>query len=66
MACEGYEHGERVELVARIPNQPMIEGSIGEIVSIDSLRHKLDVNFRDYGLIRGLDAHAFQSLAMPL
>jgi hypothetical protein len=59
MACDGYEHGESVILERPLPESFVRVGSVGRIVEIDSERHRLDVVFVNYGLMRGLDAHCF-------
>ena len=59
MACDGYEHGDAVQVQRPIPGSDVRVGSVGHILEIDSEQHLLDVVFKNYGLLRGLDAHCF-------
>jgi hypothetical protein len=64
MACTGYEHGSRVEVIRPLSNANVPIGAVGRVVAIDRSNHLLDVLFDLFGLYRGLDAHSFRLLAM--
>lgn len=60
MACSGYEHGTRVEVIRPLRNANVPVGAVGEVVAKDATNHLIDVRFDRFGLFRGLDAHCFR------
>lgn len=62
MACEGYEHGSIVVMSTFLPSVRIPVGTKGMVVKVRAHEHKIDVQFQDYGLREGLDAHAFEPM----
>ena len=63
MSCEGYEHGSVVVLTSSLVDVPVPAGTRGFVVEIYRDLHQLDVEFENYGLWKGLNAHLFQPLS---
>lgn len=59
MACMGYEHGTRVVLLKSVPRLGLEPGLVGVVRKVDSVLHRIDVEFPARGTIRGLDADIF-------
>jgi len=64
MACTGYEHGSRVELIQALSNANVPLGAVGRVVAINRNDHLIDVVFDVFGLFRNLDPHSFRLLSM--
>lgn len=59
MACDGYEHGQRVVLVRRLEEYEIPIGTGGIITAVHRELHKIDVLFVKFGQLTNLDPHSF-------
>jgi hypothetical protein len=65
MACDGFNHEQRVILINDLPMHNIYSGEIGTITNIYTTFHIIDVNFEKFGLIYGLDATNFEIYDRP-
>ena len=60
MACDGYEHDQRVVTVERIEEHGVPKVTVGIIVEVHRERHRMDVLFANVGRLNNLDPHSFR------
>lgn len=60
MACDGYEHNARVELINDLPRYKIFRGEKGTVVGVNKSQHTINVEFDNYGVFKNLNPHSFK------
>jgi len=65
MSCDGFEHGTRVTTLVNFEHLGtyLAKDIVGTVEDVDRLNHRIDVRFDELGLVMGLPAHSFGSVA---